>query len=1083
MKKQSQGKVLIRQVDCKKSDMSLPDNSDEHQDLNKAIADSLASLNYGDIDDGDENQNKHQQSYEYSGEGGDQPHHDDLDLENAIGDVFNQFDFDNISKEPEEPKQEAKIDDKQPELEPQPEPEGEHNDFDLEAAIGDAFANAFDTKDDEQETIDRQESEKQVEKTNNDDTELERVDIQNDKELEGVDIDNDKELESAIGDAFKSVTDHFKPPEKSDHVEEEDDDLDLDAAIGDAFKSITKPETTPLHPLKHSQISKRPNPTEKLARAIGQAFREEWCFTHENFTPLYATSEKELGRPEDAPEHDDDLKNAIFESFKQILGEEELAAKPTTLDTQRGVEDVLLSTVFKAHNEASKRPSYKPAAENDTSATTKPISSAVQDIVSQMNHQEATSSDNLSVPEDILQELALEITSHLQLIDGEPQEPSQAEEEPATDDKIKAALASAVKQAIGSGSQGQKKDTTTEADLESLQINDIMQNAFDMAMENPQGLLDSLDTQQSKPHPEQQPKLSYPSTTAPVPAPVTEPEPEPVSKLTHPSKTSALDKDNLPKKSLSIAETLALHRSSMFNGSKELPTLANGKLTNPSTNPHLSQVLSTLSSHIHSNNGSDSNILQVIRQMTDALSSQTQRGQSRSLLSLTLSTTSPSHGAPSADEITSQYIDKSSKDGMIRSLTMAKKYLEGATGALSVTDTPKAVSLVDKVIDMFAGGSVYDVANVSLPKMEEMTSLNDSIISSIYNYSTSRFKTSFIGDKPSADSPEYKERIRLENRERKKKWREGNAERNKDNDLRSRVIKRANTMFSEDSHEKKAWIEEEFAKRREKRMAKQKKDGELLVLLRDHLIDDSDEGKTPGQKHELSRPVSDIFNVLSLTGLKEDPKVALAAASAAAAAASLVHSKESDVSIASSILSIMSSVFDSALASGQGERVKNLYKAAQSFQLLPKEPKPPILSLLNLNLEKRKPVEVLQSLTKRQKSTSPPVTDEEAKATTTSAQLWNSVNALKMPSYKRPESETTPPVKVEGPKPALLLSKASPFISNKSGFVSLKDAQTGTDSGSSTLKRPGSFQRPAYSKPKGRNMGFPPLYSTSFELT
>ncbi|TGZ83853.1 hypothetical protein EX30DRAFT_93288 [Ascodesmis nigricans] len=66
-----------------------------------------------------------------------------------------------------------------------------------------------------------------------------------------------------------------------------------------------------------------------------------------------------------------------------------------------------------------------------------------------------------------------------------------------------------------------------------------------------------------------------------------------------------------------------------------------------------------------------------------------------------------------------------------------------------------------------------------------------------------------------------KNRIREENRERKKRWRETNTDRNKDNDLRCRVVKRANRMFVDKPPElKQAWINQEFARRREKRIHK-----------------------------------------------------------------------------------------------------------------------------------------------------------------------------------------------------------------------------------------------------------------------
>ncbi|KAJ1990602.1 hypothetical protein H4R33_001654 [Dimargaris cristalligena] len=68
------------------------------------------------------------------------------------------------------------------------------------------------------------------------------------------------------------------------------------------------------------------------------------------------------------------------------------------------------------------------------------------------------------------------------------------------------------------------------------------------------------------------------------------------------------------------------------------------------------------------------------------------------------------------------------------------------------------------------------------------------------------------------------EKMRAENRERKKRWRENNEERNKDNDLRCRVNKRANKLYGEGPSEAKArWAEEEFQRRRSRRMNKETK--------------------------------------------------------------------------------------------------------------------------------------------------------------------------------------------------------------------------------------------------------------------
>ncbi|PRT55887.1 hypothetical protein B9G98_03507 [Wickerhamiella sorbophila] len=65
-------------------------------------------------------------------------------------------------------------------------------------------------------------------------------------------------------------------------------------------------------------------------------------------------------------------------------------------------------------------------------------------------------------------------------------------------------------------------------------------------------------------------------------------------------------------------------------------------------------------------------------------------------------------------------------------------------------------------------------------------------------------------------------RIREDNRNRKKRWRDSNADRNRDNDLRGRITRRAHVIFGPvDSKQKLDWIEEEYLKRRERRMLRE----------------------------------------------------------------------------------------------------------------------------------------------------------------------------------------------------------------------------------------------------------------------
>ncbi|KAJ2749713.1 hypothetical protein IWQ56_007174 [Coemansia nantahalensis] len=67
-------------------------------------------------------------------------------------------------------------------------------------------------------------------------------------------------------------------------------------------------------------------------------------------------------------------------------------------------------------------------------------------------------------------------------------------------------------------------------------------------------------------------------------------------------------------------------------------------------------------------------------------------------------------------------------------------------------------------------------------------------------------------------------KMRQENRERKKRWRELNEERNKDNDLRCRVNKRANQLYgAQASAAKEKWIGEEFERRQQRRRDKEQR--------------------------------------------------------------------------------------------------------------------------------------------------------------------------------------------------------------------------------------------------------------------
>lgn len=107
---------------------------------------------------------------------------------------------------------------------------------------------------------------------------------------------------------------------------------------------------------------------------------------------------------------------------------------------------------------------------------------------------------------------------------------------------------------------------------------------------------------------------------------------------------------------------------------------------------------------------------------------------------------------------------------------------------------------------------------------------------------SSRPRKPALEDLTPEERAQEKERIRMENRARKRRWRGNNQIRNKDNDLRARLHRRALMMFgAQDSVEKQQWLEAEFFKRKERRMKREGK------------IDDVGMATSPGAATGASR--------------------------------------------------------------------------------------------------------------------------------------------------------------------------------------------------------------------------------------
>lgn len=957
-------------------------------------------------------------------------------------------------------------------------------------------------------------------------------------------------------------------------VEKEDDDLE--AAIGNAFSSIFQRPQEPeqnvnnhdidivptLDPKDDSQTTKNHDNTEEidLEEAIGNAFKslipqsldahesqsgdpnipkddEE----HERANNVSLSNERSYLDAADNEEEDAFMEDAINEAFK-------LAMNKTTRDTTTETR------ITKTQDDSTE------------------LSRIVQNLVSQMASQDQED-NKLPISDHVLQELALEITNQVQaeddfsrkqkvidlpqiddnvlehfqneahrdeigLRDKEGLDSRRQTEDHMHNNRLQTALANVVRNAIESNAttfDTRAPPRERETDLEQLQMNDTLQNALNMAVEHPLDLLSGVESEDRTSQAREKDQKSYQVNPVPISASTAnflDSLNRSIDIDLNKSKNDSLTDKAAEAKKMSIAETLALHRASMANGPRRdyssiasLEEVSNSDKVNP-IRSQLSSVISSITSRINSGNSSETNLLSVIRQMTNAISS--------SSLSTFLS------GVPSASEIILSYSNSEEKNGIIKSLMVAKQYLVSG-----VSENSEAKTLIDDVIHQFnynldpsLPGST---SSLELPviKSEHISSISESIIAAISNHSPASRKNRIILEKIKTDSPEYKEKIRFGNRERKKRWREENAERNKDNDLRSRVIKRAATMFGEkDSPEKRAWTEEEFSRRRDRRIAKQRKDEQEKFKNPSEDITDS-ESKPENDKdtiasltadQRLVKPVTDIFNLLSGSVFKENPQAVLAATSAATATAAAIYASnisDTDIKLVNSaVSSILMSLMDS---SGQHERVSRLSRGVASFRIsgpsynrtsasspstlsdtgLSSIVKPPIssnlfnrisetvkgmttnnnpaslLSLRGLSLhDKRRAETSLDFDSKRPKNDTSDVDSISKIASeldqirnsisTNTSQIWGSTSALKMPQYRKREA-SVPRLKEAG-HPTLVLPESSPFISNKVGREITKP--------STGLRKPGSFQKPV-SKPDSGNpkgLKFTPLYSAPFKL-
>lgn len=286
------------------------------------------------------------------------------------------------------------------------------------------------------------------------------------------------------------------------------------------------------------------------------------------------------------------------------------------------------------------------------------------------------------------------------------------------------------------------------------------------------------------------------------------------------------------KPKLSIAETLALTRSSMKTAPKrDYSNIESIEQVLRTSEPPKQPGVTTF----HSSSAKKSNLAEAIEQMSNAL--QTPSAQKLKQIQFSASRVQPVPTSSSSTSTGNKSTSPApSPEELINALLAAREFIaqqsdkSETSETLNVLDTaidslkkPEAgqssPSLLSKIDD-----SIGNLTQNNAPAIvQKSTLVPTSLTRAFTNYTgtlvTSRSKSGQLRKKLKPDEPESKERLRQSNRERKKKWREINSERNKDNDLRFRVVKRANQLFGElESDEKSQWITNEVEKRRKKRL-------------------------------------------------------------------------------------------------------------------------------------------------------------------------------------------------------------------------------------------------------------------------
>ncbi|KAI5948805.1 hypothetical protein KGF57_005203 [Candida theae] len=592
---------------------------------------------------------------------------------------------------------------------------------------------------------------------------------------------------------------------------------------------------------------------------------------------------------------------------------------------------------------------------------------------------------------------------------------------------LQAAIKTAVKSAVGT----EKEDAIV--DIEELQMNEIIENALKMAAENPQDLISGLEIDhivgvhvEKKTDNEETPrrdtldqvierkgkgKIHKPAKDQlRVP-----PSLEGKSKLNHKSPTP--DRNN---KQTDISSRLL---------SREDDTKSS-LLSNPDIKSQISSVMSSLTSKINSGELADTNILFTIRQITEELAS---GGTLTSFLSNQASSTA-----------TTPATEKEDRQILANALGMARIFLLEFATKSHVQE--KSVSEMNTMISNLNEDFSSPSLELSIERAEFISSIaNATLTTLVDNTADIQYSAEVFNEVEEFrnSSPEARRRTRIGNRERKKKWREENAERNRIIEIRTRVLKKALTEFGEeDTPDKLEWIESEIKRRKERRYARVQTDEEKTegVSKTEKTKSQDVQGKVQhvSQDKRLIHQVKDVVKIFF-----EKPD----------------NSKSSsDLITVSSVLGALSLIYSETVKFDEEimlAGMKAILKAITTRVHILDGHKSRLSSeALRTESSKRRLSEILFN----------------AKRLKVDPDIVTSI------SNKPPQSMSISDGIMS--KPSLQLPRDSPFISHKVGGANASASTTG-------LRKPGSFQKPKpFENPRkdkrsGGSLSSPKLYSTT----